>query len=80
MSIKIDRKSGRIILANNETITFDQLLSECEGVMFGMDNTGYCTSCGSENDTEPDSTRGYCENCEKNTVYSVVELLFKIGV
>ena len=33
MSIKIDRKSGRIILANNETITFDQLLSECEDIV-----------------------------------------------
>jgi len=33
-----------------------------------------CTKCGYTTDMEPDQTRGWCEECEANTVVSVLVL------
>jgi len=38
---------------------------------------GFCTNCGAETDRiEPDSRDGWCHDCGKNRVVSIIELYF----
>ena len=47
-----------------------------ERQMFGLDNPGFCLSCGEEQEgCEPDA-RGYeCESCGERKVYGAEEVL-----
>jgi len=41
------------------------------------ENTGFCIACGAEAyNVEPDARKYTCEDCGKNKVYGLQELLF----
>tara|TARA_R110002020_G_scaffold49476_3_gene140740 strand:- start:94 stop:369 length:276 start_codon:yes stop_codon:yes gene_type:complete len=44
--------------------------------MFGMTDTGFCTSCGMQQfEVEPDARRYECDDCGHKSVYGAVELV-----
>lgn len=58
------------------SITTDRIVAAAEAQMFGLDNTGICIACGSEQDgCEPDARKYRCEACGKPAVYGAQELL-----
>lgn len=61
-------------LIEQEGLTLDEFMEE-----FGLESVvpGICMNDGCDYTTnvEPDSTEGWCENCETNTVRSGVVLL-----
>ncbi len=53
-----------------------QLLEAVEDCMFGLGNTGFCRSCGEQQEgCEPDARKYECESCGKNEVYGAEECL-----
>jgi hypothetical protein len=54
--------------------TVEEMLND---MMFGLGNHGICTNEGCDycTSTEPDSTTGWCEECETNTVASGLALM-----
>jgi hypothetical protein len=60
-------------------ITTDRLLAACEESTFGLDNTGFCVKCGSEQEgVEPDARKYKCECCGEKAVYGAQELLLSV--
>ena len=53
---------------------YDDLLSMFEAAVFDSVCPAICTECQYTTEYEPDQDRGWCENCEKNTVVSVLVL------
>ncbi len=59
------------------SLTEDVILEAAQRQMFGMDNPGFCTSCGTEADgCEPDARDYPCEACGERDVYGAEELMF----
>jgi len=49
---------------------------EASDIMFGMDNIGYCLSCGEEAyGCEPDARNYTCESCGERQVFGFEECL-----
>ena len=62
------------------SITTDRLLEAVEECTFGMANTGFCLSCGEEQEgCEPDARKYKCESCGKREVYGAPEVLMMYG-
>ena len=52
------------------------MLEAAERELFGLDNPGFCLSCGEEAmECEPDARAYECEVCGQRTVYGAAELL-----
>lgn len=61
------------------SITLDRLLEAAEAEMFGLDNPGFCRSCGEEADgCEPDARNYTCEACGASEVFGASELLLMV--
>ena len=60
----------------HSSITDEVLVDACERREFGLDNPGFCITCGDEQGgCEPDATMNICEECRTPTVYAPEELL-----
>jgi len=60
--------SGRLFEVH-ESITTKRVLSACEAAAVGLDNPGFCLSCGSDADgVEPDAEGHICEGCGESAV------------
>ena len=58
--------------------TYDQLMSMLEDYEFGLDNPGWCTSCGEELEgLDPDAEQVKCDVCGARTGYGAHELLMQ---
>jgi predicted RNA-binding Zn-ribbon protein involved in translation (DUF1610 family) len=58
------------------SLTAKRVLAAVDREMSGLDNPGFCISCGNEQeDCEPDARQYQCEECGKNSVYGAEELL-----
>ncbi len=58
------------------SITQDVIIEAVERAMVGLDNPGFCTDCGAENDgCEPDMEKGPCEVCGAYKVYGAEQLM-----
>jgi len=57
-------------------IPLEKLVDATKRRMFGLDNPGFCTACGHEQDgCEPDAREYECEACGKKKVYGSDELI-----
>jgi len=57
-------------------IPFDILQDALQRAETGLDNPGFCLSCGEENDNcEPDARNYTCEYCGKPRVFGAAEIL-----
>jgi len=53
----------------HESITLKRVLSACEAAAVGLDNPGFCLSCGDDADgVEPDAEGYVCEGCGEAAV------------
>jgi hypothetical protein len=60
-------------------VTQDMVMDAVEREMFGLDNPGFCMSCGNEQEgCEPDAREYECEACGEKQVYGAAELLLHI--
>lgn len=48
-----------------------------EGLLFGLENPGYCTVCDdiTHDECEPDAQNYTCPNCNSNSVFGLQEAL-----
>lgn len=61
-------------------IDVEQLMEAAERREATLDNPGFCTTCGEENDgCEPDARDYICDHCGEATVFGAEELLFGGG-
>lgn len=61
-------------------ITRDAIVDAVKRGMFGLDNPGFCISCGIDVEgVEPDAREYECECCGERTVYGAEELLLYIA-
>ena len=64
----------------HSSITTDRLLDAVERRETCLDNPGFCTACGEEQDgCEPDARKYECEACGKKAVYGAEEILICIS-
>ena len=64
----------------HKSLTVDVVFEAAKAQMTSLDNPGFCVACGAEAYAcEPDLRRGFCESCEKQTVYGAAELLQMIS-
>ena len=57
-------------------IDLDKVEDAYKRQMTGLDDPGFCTECGAENDgCEPDARRYTCTECGKRAVYGAAEIL-----
>lgn len=62
----------------HKSITLDRLEDAIDRQMFGLDNPGFCITCGDEVEgCEPDAERYPCDECGTNTVYAPAEILIR---
>jgi len=62
------------------SITTDRVLDACQRNAYGLDNPGFCTSCGEEADAcEPDARQYPCDFCDERAVYGAEELLIHVA-
>lgn len=60
----------------HDSITIDVLMEAVERRNNGLDNPGFCVSCGAEVDgCEPDAREYECDCCGDMAVYGAEELL-----
>lgn len=60
----------------NGTLNTDDVLKAAEAQMFGMENDGFCTSCGNQQGgCEPDARNYECEECGERAVFGAAELM-----
>lgn len=58
------------------SISMDTIDDAVRRQMFGLDNPGFCTACGHEQEgCEPDARHYECEACGEHKVYGAMELL-----
>lgn len=58
------------------SITAERVAEAVERQMTSLDNPGFCTACGEEQEgCEPDARRYICESCGERAVYGASELL-----
>jgi predicted RNA-binding Zn-ribbon protein involved in translation (DUF1610 family) len=59
----------------HKSLTLDVLMEAAKRQMFGLDNPGFCTSCGLEHEgCEPDARDYPCEACGERAVYGAEDL------
>lgn len=62
----------------HKSLTEEIVVDACEREMFGMDNPGFCISCGFEQGgCEPDAIGYECESCGRERVYGAAEILLR---
>ena len=62
-----------------KNLTIEQIADGAKRTMFGMENVGFCLSCGEEQGgCEPDAGEYKCESCGMPTVYGAGELLIML--
>ena len=60
----------------HSSITPEMICAVVEEQMFGLDNLGFCVSCGHEQEgCEPDAAKYECEECGERAVYGAEQLL-----
>lgn len=60
----------------HQNITLDRIVQAVEDSHTSLANPDFCVFCGEETDgCEPDARAYECENCGRNGVYGVEELL-----
>lgn len=60
----------------HESLTQDRIMEAAQREMFGMDNPGFCRSCGHEQEgCEPDARNYQCEECGEREVFGASELM-----
>jgi len=60
----------------HKSVTQDRVMEAVERQMFGLDNPGFCISCGNEQEgCEPDARKYECEICGEKEVYGAQELV-----
>jgi hypothetical protein len=63
----------------HKSITTKRIIKAVERETFGLDNPGFCISCGNEQEgCEPDARNYRCEVCGDNNVFGAAELLMKV--
>jgi predicted amidophosphoribosyltransferase len=61
------------------SVTIDRVTEAVHQSTFGLDNPGFCCSCGADAEgVEPDARNYTCEKCGSNSVFGAQELLFII--
>lgn len=61
-------------------VTLDRVMNAAEREMTGLDNPGFCTACGHEQEgCEPDARKYECEACGEKAVYGAAELLLHMA-
>src|SRR5262245_35782622 len=64
----------------HESLTPERVMEACERRMTTLDNPGFCTACGNEQEgCEPDARDYKCEACGKRAVYGAEELLIMMA-
>ena len=59
-------------------LTEEMVLAAVEQSTFGLDNDGFCMSCGAQQGgCEPDAREYECESCGANAVYGAEEIMFE---
>ncbi len=62
------------------SITADRVMEAAQREMFTLDNPGFCTECGNEQEgCEPDARNYECEACGAKAVYGAAELLMVLA-
>lgn len=62
------------------SITPERVAKAVERGHSTLDNPGFCTACGEEQEgCEPDAENYDCEHCGKKKVFGAEQLLFMIG-
>jgi len=62
------------------TIDIERVLEAVESEMFGLENPGFCLSCGEDADgVEPDARDYPCECCDEMSVFGAAEVLIMQG-
>ena len=57
------------------SVTEDMIIDAIHRQRYGLDNPGFCMSCGFESDScEPDAQNYECESCGERTVFGAEEL------
>lgn len=70
----------REIIDGAEKIDLDTLLAAVESEAFGLENPGFCLSCGAERDgCEPDAREYPCDECGKRAVFGAAEVLLYVA-
>ena len=63
------------------SVTLDKVMAAIERQNTNLDNPGFCTACGNEQDgCEPDARNYECEVCEEPAVFGASELLIMMGM
>ena len=61
------------------SITLERVKEACEEQMYGIENPGFCLSCGADHDAcEPDARNYECYECGKKSVFGAAEVLFMV--
>jgi|TARA_R110000824_G_scaffold148066_2_gene317620 hypothetical protein len=64
----------------HKSITSDRVYDAVEEQMYGMENPGFCLSCGADHDgCEPDARKYKCHECDKMEVYGAEEVLMMVS-
>lgn len=62
------------------SVTTDRVETAVRSQMFGLENPGFCNSCGEDADgCEPDAEKYQCESCGDNAVYGAQVFLFALA-
>lgn len=62
----------------HKSITFERLEDAIDRQVSGLDNPGFCITCGDEvGGCEPDARQYPCDSCGTNTVYAPAEILIR---
>ena len=60
----------------SQILDFDVIMDAAERQAFGLDNPGFCLSCGVEaNGCEPDAENYECEACGEKQVFGASQIL-----
>ena len=60
----------------HSSITADRVEEAVKEQMFGLENPGFCLSCGADHDgCEPDARNYECYECGEHKVYGAAEVL-----
>ena len=69
------------LVSVHKSITQDRVLDACRSAMVGLDNPGFCLSCGADADgVEPDAEGYNCDNCGASAVTGAENALFLTGL